>query len=236
MFISIQTRARLFSIAYSLIALLIPGASLLLAGRYKLGLSIPFIGLFWVAALSWSRVVIEPSGFIVFLLGLLALHLVSYIAGIILTIRNSGAIACLRAWGTLLLLCSLNLAVTLSSHLYKDQWFGFAFYHIPSESMSPTLQTSDVVLIDTWAYKTQPPLADDIIIVKRTATSMVLAKRLQKTRSHNEERELFIVGDNTNSSIDSRRFGWVSDDYLIGKVRFVWFSFSDDQRYLLSAK
>jgi len=234
MFISTQTRCQLLSIAFSILALLVPGASLLLTGRYKLGFAIPLIGLLWVAALSWSRVVIEPSGFIVFLLGLLALHLISYIAGIILTIRNSGAIACLRAWGTLLLLCSLNLAVTLSSHLYKDQWFGFAFYHIPSESMSPTLQTSDVVLIDTWTYKNHPPLTNDIIIVKRTATSMVLAKRLQKTRSHNEERELFIVGDNTNSSIDSRRFGWVSDDYLIGKVQFVWFSFTEGGRLFSS--
>jgi len=234
MFISTQTRCQLLSIAFSILALLVPGASLLLTGRYKLGFAIPLIGLLWVTALSWSRVVIEPNGFIVLLLGLLALHLVSYTAGIILTIRNSGTIACLRTWGILVLLCSLNLGITLSSHLYKYQWFGFAFYHIPSESMSPTLQTSDVVLIDTWAYKNQPALTYDIIIVKRTATSMVLAKRLQKTRNHNEKIELFIVGDNQNNSIDSRRFGWITDDYLIGKVQFVWFSFTEGGRLFSS--
>jgi signal peptidase I len=236
MLISIQTRARLFSIAYSLIALLIPGASLLLAGRYKLGLSIPFIGLFWVTALSWSRIVIKPEGFIALLFGLLALHLVSYTVGVILSIRRASALPWLKTLGVFVLLCTLNLGITFSSHFYKDQWFGFAFYHIPSESMSPTLQTGDVALIDTWVYKNQPALSDDIIIAKRTGTSMVLAKRLQKTRNHNEDIELFIVGDNPNNSIDSRRFGWVSDDYLIGKVQFVWFSFNDAQRYLISAK
>jgi len=234
MLISTPKRYRLFDITLSLLALLIPGASLLLTGRYKLGFAIPLIGLFWVTALSWSRVVIKPEGFIVFLFGLLALHLVSYTVGVILSIRRASALPWLKTLGVFVLLCILNLGIIFSSHFYKDQWFGFAFYHIPSESMSPTLQTGDVALIDTWVYKNQPALADDIIIVKRTTTSMVLVKRLQKTRNHNETIELFIVGDNQNSSIDSRRFGWVSDDYLIGKVQFVWFSFNEGNRLFSS--
>lgn len=236
MIISTPIRYHLFSITHSLLALLIPGASLLLTGRYKLGFSIPFIGLLWVAALSWSRVVIKPEGFIVLLFGLFALHLVSYSTGIILAIRSSSAIPWLKTLAVFVLLCSLNLGISLSSHLYKDQWFGFAFYHIPSESMSPTLQAGDVTLIDTWIYENHPALANDIIIVKRTATSMVLAKRLTKIRNHNERLELFIAGDNPNNSIDSRRFGWITDGYIIGKVQFVWFSFNDAQRYLISAK
>jgi signal peptidase I len=234
MLISTPTHYRLFAITHSLIALLIPGASLLLTGRYKLGLSIPLIGLLWVTALSWSRVVIKPEGFIVLLFGLLALHLVSYTVGVILSIRRASTLPWLKTLGVFVLLCTLNIGITLSSHLYKDQWFGFAFYHIPSESMSPTLQTGDVALIDTWIYKNQPALADDIIIVKRTATSMVLAKRLQQSRNHNEKIELFIVGDNPNNSIDSRRFGWISDDYLIGRVEFVWFSFNEGNRLFSS--
>jgi hypothetical protein len=43
--ISTPKRYHLFAITYSLLALLIPGASLLLTGKYKLGLSIPLIGL-----------------------------------------------------------------------------------------------------------------------------------------------------------------------------------------------
>ena len=207
---------------------------MLLAGRYKLGFSVPLLGLLWVTVLSWSRVVIESEGFIALIVGLLTLHLISYTAGVILSIRSSVTIPWLKTLGLFALLCTLNIGITLSSHLYKDQWFGFAFYHIPSESMNPTLQTGDVALIDTWAYENQLALANDIIIVKRTGKSMVLAKRLTKTRNRNEEIELFIAGDNLNNSIDSRRFGWITDNYIIGKVQFVWFSFSDAQRYFLT--
>ncbi len=99
--------------------------------------------------------------------------------------------------------------------------------------MSPTLQTGDITLIDTWTYNDQSPQVNDILIVKRSANSIVLAKRLTKTRLNNGQTQLFIEGDNQNRSVDSRRFGWISDDYLIGKVRFVWFSFMDCCHYLV---
>jgi type IV secretory pathway protease TraF len=65
---------------------------------------------------------------------------------------------------------------------------------------------------------------------------MVLVKRLTKIRTKQNQTELFIEGDNQNRSIDSRRFGWVSDDYLIGKVEFVWFSFLELNRLLVAVE
>jgi type IV secretory pathway protease TraF len=63
---------------------------------------------------------------------------------------------------------------------------------------------------------------------------MVLVKRLTKIRTKQNQTELFIEGDNQNRSIDSRRLGWVSNDYLIGKVKFVWFSFAEGGRLFLN--
>jgi hypothetical protein len=42
--------------------------------------------------------------------------------------------------------------------------------------------------------------------------------------------EIFVEGDNKNRSVDSRRFGWLSGDLLIAKVKFVWFSFQEKER------
>jgi nickel-type superoxide dismutase maturation protease len=178
--------------------------------------------------------VVTPTGFLVMLVGLLALHVFSYTLVLKIGIKQNDITPSLKTWAALVLLCCLNIGIVLSCHLYKDKWFGFAFYHIPSESMSPTLQTGDVVFIDTWVYQDQAPLINDILIIKRSANSMVLVKRLTKIRTDQNQMELFIEGDNQNRSVDSRRFGWVSDNYLIGKVEFVWFSFGNLERYFVT--
>ena len=176
---------------------------------------------------------ITPTGFLVMLVGLFALHVLGYAAGLKIGLKKNEITPNLKSWGALVLLCCLNVGIAVSCHLYKDKWFGFAFYHIPSESMMPTLQTGDIAVIDSWAYQVQPPQINDILIVKRSANSMVLVKRLTKIRTRKNQTELFIEGDNQNRSVDSRRFGWVDDDYLIGKVVFVWFSFWDIGRSFL---
>jgi signal peptidase I len=227
---------RLLLSIYLLIGLLIPGSSLLLANKNKWAFGTPLLGVMWVSLLSCTRWVITPTGFMVMLVGLLVLHLFSYALGLKIGIKQNDITPSLKTWGAFVLLCLLNIGIVVSCHLYKDKWFGFAIYHIPSESMSPTLQTGDIAFIDTWAYQERSPQINDILIVKRSANSMVLVKRLTKIRTDKNQMELFIEGDNQNRSVDSRRFGWVSDDYLIGKVKFVWFSFRGFGRHLEETK
>ena len=217
--------SRLLLSIYLLVGILIPGGNLVLANRKLLALAVPVMGLVWVYLLSLTRLIITPTGFMMMLTGLGVLHVLSYSAGLKYGLKKVDITPGLKTWGAFVLLCLLNAGIVLSCHSYKDSWFGFAFYHIPSESMSPTLQTGDVILIDTWAYYDHPPQENDILIVKRSANSMVLVKRLTIIRTEQNQTELFIEGDNQKRSVDSRRFGWISDDYLIGKVKFVWFSF-----------
>ena len=209
---------------------------MLLANKNKWAYAVPLLGVIWVGLLSWTRWVITPTGFLVILFGLFVLHALSYALGLKIGLKQNGITPNIKKWGALVLLCCLNIGIVVSCHLYKDKWFGFAFYHIPSESMSPTLQTGDIALIDTWVYQDQPPQVNDILTVKRSANSMVLVKRLTKIRSDQNQTELFIEGDNQNRSVDSRRFGWIPDDYLIGKVKFVWFSFRNIERNFVTLK
>ena len=206
---------KLFSL---IISLIIPGGSLTIAGRYKTALAIPLMGLFWVMLFSQLRWLITPTGFAIMLLGLLSLHLLSYLFGAQLILNNKIK----RAWLILLLVIALNLIIIITSHLNKAQWFGFAFYHIPSVSMQPTLQVGDVILVDTWNKKAN---IQDIIVTKITEKSLVIVKRVSNTQITNNGKELFITGDNRYRSTDSRKFGWVKVKHLIGSVKFVWFSF-----------
>lgn len=216
-----------------LIAIFIPGSALLLVRKNKLAFSIPIIGLVWVALISWSRWVISPTGFMIMLIGLFALHGLSYGLALKSGLKQNYT-PIYKVLNVFTLLVLLNASIIVTSHLYKDSWFGFAFYHIPSVSMSPTLEKGDVTLIDTWVYKNQAPQVSDIIIVKRSENSLVLAKRVTQTQIKNNKTELFIEGDNKQRSIDSRRFSWITSGYLIGKVELVWFSFSNIQRLYLT--
>lgn len=215
-----------------IIALFVPGSALLLVEKNKLAFTIPIIGLVWVAFISWSRWVVSPTGFLIMLLGLFALHGLSY--GFALkTGFKQNYTPINKVLGAFTLLCLLNICITVSSHFYKDSWFGFAFYHIPSESMSPSLKAGDVVMVNTWSYRDKPLQINDILVLKRSEKSIALAKRLSEIRQSNNKTELYVTGDNEYRSIDSRRFGWISDDYLIGKVEFIWFSFDGFDRQLI---
>jgi len=222
----------MFTFVFLTISLIVPGGSLLITHKKKWAFSIPFIGLLWVLLLCWPRLVITSTGFTIMLSGLLSLHIFSYLAGVTSNVKIITTQT--KQWCYLTLLLLVNLSIIVSCHFYKDKWLGFSFYHIPSVSMSPTLQAGDVVLVDTWAYQQHPATLKDILILKRSQKSMVLAKRLTKIQNKKGNIELFIEGDNTNQSIDSRRFGWVSNKHIIGRVQFVWFSFKQPARILLN--
>lgn len=186
--------------------------------------------------LSVSRLVVEPHGFLLLLVGLVGLHVVTYIIGLwLINYRQPSSPSKhhpTKTIATLVILIVMNIGITVSSHIYKAQWFGFAFYHIPSPSMAPTLLVGDVVMVDTWLYKNEQPEVGDVVVIKRSKNSLVMAKRVAHINIVDKsETKLFLQGDNINQSIDSRRFGWVSNEYLIGKINFVWFSFKKVDRF-----
>lgn len=78
--------------------------------------------------------------------------------------------------------------------------------------MSPTLREGQNVLSFNWAYLGRKPKVGDIVIVKQNDKELV--KRVQKVSGN----EVFVVGDNTKESTDSRYFGGVDIEDIVGKV------------------
>ena len=82
--------------------------------------------------------------------------------------------------------------------------------------MKPTLCSEDHVLIDPIGFAHTPPRIGDVILAKHPIKANVLL--VKRVASIDAAGRLFVMGDNPNASSDSRAFGSLQTDAVIGKV------------------
>ena len=83
---------------------------------------------------------------------------------------------------------------------------------VADTSMAPALQPGDRVLVGTWL----PRGPGDIVVLRDPEwRSTFVAKRLARVESNGD---LVVLGDNPNVSRDSRAFGAVPRELVVGKV------------------
>jgi nickel-type superoxide dismutase maturation protease len=81
--------------------------------------------------------------------------------------------------------------------------------------MRPTLEPGDRLLVDTGAYRSGPPVVDDLVVlVDPEAPGRWLVKRVRAIGPDG----VHVAGDAPAESRDSRRFGPVPVSALIGRV------------------
>ena len=89
-------------------------------------------------------------------------------------------------------------------------------FRIQGNSMLPLLQPNDEILVDFNSYKSLTPSIGDIVIVKHPhKLDLLMIKRITCI---NEKGEFFVQGDNLLASTDSRTFGFISANLIMGKV------------------
>lgn len=87
---------------------------------------------------------------------------------------------------------------------------GLFLRKIVGTSMSPTYEHGQVVV----CWRSQRAQKNDIVIVMHDGFEKI--KRVRHTRMHH----VYLAGDNTSDSTDSRHFGWLSHDVVVGRV--IW--------------
>lgn len=79
--------------------------------------------------------------------------------------------------------------------------------------MEPRVKNGNVVLVSGIRYLFQSPKVGDIIAFKNS-DGKILIKRITKK----ENKQIFIEGDNKKDSLDSKKFGMISEDMVLGQV------------------
>lgn len=81
--------------------------------------------------------------------------------------------------------------------------------------MSPTLKVGSNVLVCKYIFS--KPKVEDIIAARDPRDGKTIIKRIIKI----ENKKYFLQGGNKEASTDSRSFGLIDKDDIIGKVIFV---------------
>lgn len=78
--------------------------------------------------------------------------------------------------------------------------------------MLPKYKPGDSVISFNWAYLFSKPKVGDMVVINFKGKPMI--KRVHKLH----DRGLYVRGDNHKESTDSRSFGWIQKNQIIGKV------------------
>lgn len=88
-------------------------------------------------------------------------------------------------------------------------------FRIEDRSMEPTLKSGDYIIVNKLAYVFGKPSKGDVIVFKDPKEkNKFLVKRVSKIISN----KYFVVGDNKRYSQDSRHFGPINKNLIVGKL------------------
>lgn len=88
-------------------------------------------------------------------------------------------------------------------------------FKIIGHSMQPKIKDGQSVLVSEIPYLFKKPQINDIVAFKENH-GKVLVKRISEIKNG----KYFIRGDNKKDSLDSRKFGTITRDQIIGEIMF----------------
>jgi nickel-type superoxide dismutase maturation protease len=89
-------------------------------------------------------------------------------------------------------------------------------FRIVGNSMLPLLKPGDEVLVNFYAYQSSSPQIGDIVVLKHPEKpDLIVIKRIIDI---NQNGEYCVQGDNSLESTDSRHFGLIKRELILGKV------------------
>ena len=93
-----------------------------------------------------------------------------------------------------------------------------SYFKVMGRSMEPLCKEGDFVLLDKLSYLVFRPRVGDIVVLKHPQESRLILKYITKEHLHNHESFFWVEGLNKTESSDSRSFGWIKREDILGKA------------------
>lgn len=82
--------------------------------------------------------------------------------------------------------------------------------------MEPRFSGGDKLFVSKLMYRLRKPRVGEVVVLRNPRDERLLLKRITEIRGG----LLFVSGDNTDASTDSREFGAVGREQVVGKTLF----------------
>lgn len=150
----------------------------------------------------------------------------------------------------------LKIAILAGIAIGLVRYFLFKPFYVKGQSMEPTFEERDYLIIDELSYRFHEPNRGDVVVFEYHPTNDFFLKRIiglpgervkveaNKVIIYNDENpqglvlsenylteetagsvtitlgtdQFFVMGDNRDASFDSRRFGAIDGDDIVGRV------------------
>ncbi len=89
-------------------------------------------------------------------------------------------------------------------------------FRVVGVSMLPLLLPGDEVLVEQWAYRRSRPCLEDLVVIRSPQQPEI--RLIKRVIAVNQSGACFVQGDNPSQSTDSRVFGWVEPQLILGRV------------------
>lgn len=88
-------------------------------------------------------------------------------------------------------------------------------HRVRGHSMAPGLREGDLVVLDPRAFHHRAPRPGEVVVVRHPYRGVHLVKRVATVGNDGRIR---VVGDAADESTDSRTFGAIAPDRVLGRV------------------
>lgn len=150
---------------------IVPGWGFWIVGKPRLGLAACGGTLALILLFSWTRLVIDPRGYLTLVVLVLALLAWSAIHSAINELRRDTARP--RNWSASLIYAAVAFAVLYPLLSFRSYTLGYEAFRIPARSMAPALVVGDYIVADTWHYEDNDIQIGEIALFETPGTNSI---------------------------------------------------------------